>query len=567
MLTTPKSPVLISPLTRATGSFEMGRTTIIQDDIETTASENDDLLSNASDTDSLLPTSPAKADPWRKTRIQLYICVFIANISFQILLPAQVRIFEQIFCQQYFQQHDPSQIPSTGIIPEDQCKHAAIQSHVARLRSLYSMFDAAPALIMSIPCGIIIDIVGRRPLLLLGLITVTAQQFWVAFICSLGGSVPLEAIWLAPILNFVSGGMTVLNLVFVCIMCDITSKEALATSLFRISAVGQFCKVLGPLISGSLMQFNAWWAFTTGLAGLVLLIAASWSVPETLSASTPNDDTTISDLDARPHSSKRSILQHIKLGFASLSIVWSSRQLIILVLITPLTAFGAVLGDVLQQYISLRYNWTLANAAFLFSLQGIAATISLFILLPLFTKYLTKRLSTTSLTISQPLPSDHTTTQPSPIPPTPPTPPSPTHLNAKISVLSLLILSLSFTAQGLSPTPVLLLIALAFETLGMGCAASLQALAASLVNPKDNGRVLSVLTVAGVLSVVVAHPLTAQLFSVGLDKGGGVWLGMPFLVSAAGVLVAAGVLGCVRWDPVRNDHGGEAGEDEGRIQL
>ncbi|KPI35913.1 uncharacterized protein AB675_10502 [Cyphellophora attinorum] len=250
--------------------------------------------------------------------------------------------------------------------------------------------------------------------------------------------------------------MTVLNLVFVCIMCDITSKEALATSLFRISAVGQFCKVLGPLISGSLMQFNAWWAFITGLGGLVLLIAASWSVPETLSKPTL-DDRPISDLDANPTSSKRSILQHIKDGFASLSIVWSSRQLIILVLITPLTAFGAVLGDVLQQYISLRYNWTLANAAFLFSLQGIAATISLFLLLPLFTKYLTKRLSTPSNTTTdttiatQPLPSDYTTTQPNPTPPTPPTPPSPTHLNARISGLSLLVLSLSYTAQASHP--------------------------------------------------------------------------------------------------------------------
>ena len=455
-------------------------------------------------------------------------------------MPAHTKLFEQIFCQQYFRQHDPSLIPISGLIPEDQCKNPAIQRQIATLRGWYQTFDAAPALIMSIPAGIIIDIIGRRPVLLAGLCTITIQQFWIAFICSLNGSVPLQAIWLAPFLNFIGGGMVVMNLTFICVICDITSKDTLAVSIFRLTAVGELCKVLGPFIAGALMQYNAWWAMITGLSGLILMIIIAFFVPETLAKQPPSDPSI--DPTSPPQSRFAHFRNLVTTGIRDLSIVWTDRRLIILCALFPLLSFGGTLSDVLQQYISVRYNWSLANAAFIFSLQGMAASISLSILLPLFTAYLAKRLQSQSFSNLAP-------------PSTPEEPSAtPTILNAIIFRASLVIAAIAWAIQGFAPSIPLLLIGVALETLGSGAAGALQALAASLVETKDNGRVFSVITVAGVLSTVVAHPLTAVMFSEGMDKGGGIWLGIPFFVSAIGAAVAAVILCFVKFD--RREAGG-----------
>lgn len=483
-------------------------------------SERDNLLSAADEAptdNSGADETPNEKDAYRMIRIQVYLAVLVANLAFIILGPAQTKIFEQVICLRWYGEHQPDQVPESRLMPEAQCKLPPIQRELASLRGIYDMFDAAPALLMSIPMGILMDIIGRRPLLLLGLCTITGQQFWIALV-SLGAEqgVPIQLIWFGPLLNFISGGMMVLQMVFMCLITDITPRATLATALFRLAAVSQFCRVIGPVIAGGLMQISAWWAIVAGLLGLLAMIAISWTIPETMEFTAAEADEVVG---SQPQSRWQRAWPRIKTGFIELKIVWSDWRLIMLVCLYPFLTIGVALGDVLQQYISNRYGWTLADATFLFSLQGVAATTALFVLLPMFSDFIERRFGLSAIS-----------------------------LNVIMARISCSILALSYAVEGIAPNVGILVVGLIIETLGMGGGPALKALAASLVEQKDNGRVFSVLTIFEVLSSLMAYPSTAALLSVGFDKGGGIYLGLPFFLAAVSAGIACGMLVLARFE-------------------
>lgn len=479
-------------------------------DTEHQPSENTGLLGLEND------HPKVQGDPHRRTRIKLYVAVFVSNLAFQILAPTQTRIFEQIFCQRWYSDHSTSAIPINGIIPEDQCKVPGIQRQLATLIGWYKTLDAAPAAIMAIPLGVFIDVIGRRPVVLVSMATLIAQQFWITFVTAFHGGIPLQAIWLAPLLNFLSGGLIVLNMVFFAVLTDTSSREDLAPYLFRVTAVSQSCRVFGPIIAGGLMKIDPWWAILLGLSGLLVLFAISWTVPETL---VKEDGTPAPSVEGVVSTRCQRLVSLIEAGFKGLTIVFTDRRLVALVCVTPLT--NIPLEDVLHIYASDRYNISLADATLISSLQGAAATVSLFLLLPLFSTFLIKRLAL-----------------------------SPTRLNAILVRLSLAIVAVAWTLQGLAPTIAILLLGLTLETLGLGGEAAIKALAATIVDAQDVGRVYSVLAVAEVLTTVVTHPVTAWLFNIGLDKGGGIYLGFPFFLAAICAAVACLIMLMVRFHRV-----------------
>jgi hypothetical protein len=359
-------------------------------------------------------------------------------------------------------------------------------------------------------------------LLLAGLCTVTAQQFWIALVAVYAGpGTPPQLIWIAPLLNFVGGGMVVLQLAFLCLITDITPGNGLATALFRLGAIGQFCRVIGPIVAGGLMQIDPWWAMLTGLVLLVATTALSWTVPETMTFA-ESSNTPVTTTSSSPISKLAQAWPQIRASFISLKIVYTDRRLIVLIILYPFLAFGAALPDVLQQYISNRYAWSLADATFIFSLQGISATLTLFLLLPWFSTLLEKSFAF-----------------------------SPTRLNATMARLSCLIAFFAYLIEGLAPNVGILLVGLVIETLAVGGGAALKALAASMVEQKDNGRVFSVVAIAEVAGSMFAYTTIAASFNHGLNRGGGPALGLPFFLAASGALLGTAILWLGKWEKGR----------------
>ena len=472
----------------------------------------------------LLPAptpAPKKPNPHLSIYTKLCAIIFLVNVAFQILMPAQTRIYERIFCEQYYEDHKTDQT-FDGRIPEHLCKIAPVQRQVSSLKGWIEFFEATPGLFVAIPIGILSDIFGRQTFARLTLLVIFVQQLWISLVTFFPKTIPIHTVWLEGALNFISGGKMVAEALFACIITDITPSEQLSTAFFRFNAVGCLTKVIGPAIAGSLMHFEAWYAILAGLTGLLCMIIVAFTVPETLrdlQHYTLLSATEGSNPTHRKLNQLRAFKTIVLTAIKELAIVWTDWRLLFLTLLYPFRMFSNALGDLVQLYVSNRYNWTLANATFLYSLQAVAATIVLFLLLPAFADLLENKYQLSAI-----------------------------QKNVVLSRISLFVLAIAYLIEGLAPTIALLLFGLVFETFASGLSSTLRALAGSLVDSKDNGRVFSVLAISETVSTMFAYPAATALFNVGLDNGGGVWLGLPLFVTAGMAVVAFGAMSLLRFD-------------------
>jgi Major Facilitator Superfamily len=328
------------------------------------------------------------------------------------------------------------------------------------------------------------------------------------------------SIWLEAALNFFSGGMMVAEMLFACVVTDITPREQLSTVFFYFNAIGQSTKVLGPAIAGGLMHLNAWFAVLAGLMALSATGAILLTVPETLQKR--SDYIRLDSDEAEDHKRPTQLQQFRRTvidAFKELGIVWTDWRLLFLALLYPFRMLGNAIGELLQQYVSNRYGWSLADAAFLYSIQGVAATIILFLVLPWSSDMIGKKFD---LSVIQ--------------------------KNVVLTRISIFVLAIAYLIEGAAPTIALLIGGLLFETLGAGLPSTLRALAGVLVESKDSGRVFSVLAISEVLSTMIAFPATTSLFNVGLEKGGGIWLGLPYFVTAGTTAGAFALMSMLRFE-------------------
>ena len=147
--------------------------------------------------------------------LKLYAIVFCINLGLQILAPAQTKIFEAIYCLQWYERHPIAGLPIDGAIPESYCKIAPVQTQISTLKGWLESFSAAPGLLLSIPMGMLADAFGRRRLIIMNLTVLFLTQAWITFVTWFDGQLPLRAVWLGAGLNFLSGGTIVTELLYV----------------------------------------------------------------------------------------------------------------------------------------------------------------------------------------------------------------------------------------------------------------------------------------------------------------------------------------------------------------
>ena len=83
----------------------------------------------------------------------LFLYVLILNLGFELILPAQTRVFEAIYCKGYYEEHEPGLIGSDGGdgIDEKWCKVGVIQGEVAMLKGWQVTFDGIGSTRLKIP--------------------------------------------------------------------------------------------------------------------------------------------------------------------------------------------------------------------------------------------------------------------------------------------------------------------------------------------------------------------------------------------------------------------------------
>ena len=454
-----------------------------------------------------------------RTFIKVFAVVFFLNLGFQILAPAQIALFERIYCELWYDKHPIDPIPFVKDIPESLCKISPIQKQVSTRQGWYEFFSAAPGLLVSVPIGMITDVYGRRRMAIICLTTILLTQVWNAIVAWANGSIDLRFTWLGSILNFIGGGGVAAELLLVCICTDISTEAGLTNTFFRAAAFGFLSRVIGPLIAATLMRFNPWWAIYLGLSMLVVSVFLVTLCPETLPKQAERDPD-----DTAPPQSIRDQLSQLSWKDAMQSVkealvIWKDWRLLFVALTYPFRLVCNALSDLIQRYVSDRYGWTLANATLMYSIQAVGASVVLFTLLPWVSNQIDKRSSWSAI-----------------------------RKNVMLSRASLLTLVFAYAVIGIAPTAPIFVIGLLIETLATGLPATMRALASAVVESADTGRVFSVLAVVETLSTMMAYPISASFFNVGLEKGGGMWLGLPYDTIAVGAAVAFLAMCLVRFE-------------------
>lgn len=93
-----------------------------------------------------LTPSPPRPPHRSPTLVVVLILLYLAllDLGYELIMPAQTRVLERIFCKQYYEAHDPSLIGSDGRdgVDERWCKIKPVQEDVAMLKGWQVSFDS-----------------------------------------------------------------------------------------------------------------------------------------------------------------------------------------------------------------------------------------------------------------------------------------------------------------------------------------------------------------------------------------------------------------------------------------
>ncbi|KAL9109235.1 MAG: hypothetical protein Q9227_006161 [Pyrenula ochraceoflavens] len=310
-----------------------------------------------------------------------------------------------------------------------------------------------------------------------------------------------------------------------------------------ISMAAEFVSTAG---SAFLMKFSPWIAWFGGGITITLGAATAFLIPETLnlfpSSEKPSEllssrnslsdpsEFEMSSIDSTDSLDKidaplptSPIPSHFntlplttrlgrKLAFyrRESSFIFNNQPVLILLLTFFVYKISRGAASFFIQYVSTRYSWTLANANYLVSMRSFLNIVVFTALLPWATWYLTNKKG---------LPSR-----------------AKDFLLAKLSVLALL---LGTVGIGLSASIPPLVISIVMQTCGMGFAYLIRSIITTMVEPKQVARLYVGITILETLGGLAAAPLAAVLFRWGLELGG-MWLGLPHMVTGVIFAITAG---------------------------
>jgi MFS family permease len=272
--------------------------------------------------------------------------------------------------------------------------------------------------------------------------------------------------------------------------------------------------ISGPLVS-ILIRRSLWLALFTALCLLAVANLVALVFPETLDiqrlkdsqdaaahhVTTPDDS--ISELEA----SKRTRFQHLwatckKDVHEVYDFVLNNRRTTFLLLSLVFVVLGKFVLELILQYATARYHWTWDKAAILVTVRSASTLLLLTVILPAISWMCVNSFKMTSVAKDLWL--------------------------ARISgiVQTLGALLVAFSVNG-----AMLLGSLVVFAGGGGLTSLIRSLANSLVEEHHVGVLNSLVGFLDMVGMMIAGPILAEAMKLGL-KWQGLWMGLPFMVSA-----------------------------------
>ncbi|KAI0124981.1 major facilitator superfamily domain-containing protein [Xylariales sp. AK1849] len=483
------------------------------------ANEARPLLSSSTEARDALNKPFASAPSHHRTRCSwpwvhvVALCIVIAvvsDIGEYLYSAPRLRLFESIICTRHYLQEDPSLVDRDGAVPEHLCKVNPVQDRVASILGWQAFFDSLPAILLPIPYGYLADKYGRKWILTLAMTGYTLSYMVTLFLVGVL-HLPLQYVWLSSLCFLIGGGPTTGTTLLTTIVADVVPPELRSTVFFYRFCTDLIAELFVPPLTSVLMSRNMWIPLLgaptfLGISTLMLL-----AVPETLPIAIPKKPSDVPDsplMATSTSETQEAITLHKKWKIwtrqtrDSFDFVMRDVAVWALVLTFMISKVGRQSSNVLFQYVSKRYGWSISQAGLLLSVRA-AVNIALFTaILPAIATFALSRFGAASRDL----------------------------LLAKGSIIFMVLgaLGLFFSA-----TPAVMIMGLILFTLGTGFAPIVRSLVTSLVeshdasSTSDIGRLYALISVLEGIGSLVAAPGMAWAFRFGMSLGQE-WLGLPF---------------------------------------
>ncbi|KAH9900452.1 major facilitator superfamily domain-containing protein [Xylariomycetidae sp. FL2044] len=482
-------------------------------------------IGEASDDDESRPFLPGTAAsasasrtrcswPWLYLVALLILIAVVSDIGESLYLAPRIRILESVICQRHYA-HTPDQLAGGGdqSIPEHLCKVNAVQDQLASLVGWQFFFDSIPAIVFPIPFGYLADKYGRKWILFTALAGYTLSYAWTELVVG-AFHLPVQYTWLSSGFFLLGGGPTTGTTLLTTMVADVVPPELRGTVFFYRFCTDLIADLFVPPLTALLMSKNLWIPLVgavlfQGLSALMILI-----VPETLSMATPEeataDPTETSPLDDADSTTgldkQRTRLarwrHRIYLTSHSFSFVTHDATVGALVFMFLISKVGRQCTNILLQYVSKRYEWSLAQAGLLSSLRAAVNLVLFTAVLPAIANFTLTELSATKRDLL-------------------------------IARASIVLLALGGLGIFISASSVVMIIGVIILTFGSGFAPVLRSIVTSLVESRntddvnDIGRLYAVISTMEGIGSLIAAPGMAWALRLGMSLGPE-WTGLPF---------------------------------------
>ncbi|KAH3631723.1 hypothetical protein KXW27_001596 [Aspergillus fumigatus] len=462
-------------------------------------------------------TPPEQSRCWPVIALVAIMLTF--EIGGQMIPGPMVRIIEIIVCEGYWRAHDPSRLPASGHVADHLCKIEEVQAEVTTIKGYLDFLEGLLCVLCAIPYGFLADRYGRRqairltiPGFLLNAI-ITNSVLWFSDIF------PPRAIWLAALSWTIGGGPIVAMALLWTMLADYTTDSTRPILFFRIGVVSEIATFLAGAISAQIMALNPWIPTLMGCGIVAVGLTCAFFLPETLNHCAKKKATIHRD---EPVSCMGGLIVGEESFYCSPKVLLkSSRHCLILgkirrflnhdififdhrlmLLLFAFAVYGLAQGSsgFLAQYMSTRFNWTLAQANLLKSFHT-AATLPVFLfLLPYLSTHVLNYLSLRGRDLYL----------------------------ARMSITCLAVGSLSV---GLAPNIVFLVPSLCLHAAGGGFPLVARSLATALVESDKTARLNSTIEILHSMGSVLGSLCFTKVFTLGL-KLCGVWIGLVWIMSS-----------------------------------
>ncbi|RAH64928.1 MFS transporter [Aspergillus aculeatinus CBS 121060] len=463
-----------------------------------------------------------KTTPRRSKWILLFVCLIIVTLDFGVYLAVapQLQIYENIICQRMHPELFASAFGGLTATTQPLCKSTDVQGKLALLVGWQDTFTQLPGMILAIPFGLMADQVGRKPVIIISLAGFLMQECAIRFICWNHTSIPLEAVWFAPLFQVFGGGSQIASSVAWTVIADVFPVDQRANAYLLMAAAMLLSQILAAPLSAWLMSKDVWMPSLLGLAIEVCGIIPIFALPETgPKASIRSDEDIESEAQgqASEHPTMRwtAIVHLVRSQLIEVvGFVWGNANTLAIFFAFLTSSIGSQALQFVLQYASKRFMWSVAEATFLISLKGVVNLVAFIIILPLISRILGGYLS-------------------------------PIRRDLRITHGSICALMAGFGIMSVAAHPALFGIGLSFSALGWGFYTTLRSVGSALVAETHVGLFNTTIALAEAVGSMIAGPLLAALLKAGMAWEGA-WMGLPWMVATGLYLLAGLAVSCIR---------------------